>query len=428
MKHSLALLPLMIGIELAHAGEPMNVQVVALADANTNTQVVVNATDLARAELNRAKSQLSEADQAKLRAELDTAQQQLGELSQRIAELSMQLHDTSPRAFAFQYLNAPKRALVGVVFDADETGVKIVALTPNGPAAKAGIQVGDRLVSIDGKAVPKVQGEDRRMAVDAARELFGELEDGQAVKLVVERSGKTLTFTPKAERREPAEWSQLFGGNLRLDALRNFELHNLDELKALSDADGMAQIGKLRELQILQDMPENLAALGPEQKRSIELVIQNNHGANAGKHLEKLHIQDLNSLNLSSLNPELGKYFGTDRGILVLENDPNMFPKLKSGDVIQVIDGQPADSVTDVMRAVSKKSAGEVMTVEVFRDRQRQVISMEAPDRPRMFFHERLPMLEKSQPKPPAPPAAPAPGSPPAKQPMPIPAPKGVST
>lgn len=426
MKRSLALLPLMVAVGLAQANESNTVRVIALADANVD--IALDASAKAKEELAKARSQLSEAEQARLRSELDTAEQQLGDLSRRIAELSMQLHDTSPRAFAFQYLNAPKRALVGVVFDADETGVKIVALTPNGPAAKAGVQVGDRLLSIDGKPVPKVTGDDRRLAVDAARDMFGELEDGQAVTLVVERAGKTLTFSPKAERREPADWAQLFGGKLKLDALRDFEIHNLEGLRALDNAEGLARIDELRQLQILEGMPEKLDALGPEQKRSIELVIQNANGAGAGKQLEKLRIHDLNSLNLSSLNPELGKYFGTDRGILVLENDPSMFPKLKSGDVIQVIDGQPADSVTDVMRAVGKKSAGEVMNVEIFRDRQRQVVSMEAPERPRVFFQEAFPLRDKAQPKPPVPPVAPVPGTPPTKQPMPIPAPKGVST
>lgn len=415
MKTSLALLPLMIAMGLAQAQERTAVQVIALADSTT--ALALEASAKAQAEMAKS-TKLTEAEQTKLRSELDAAQQQLGHLSRRIAELSMQLHDTSPQAFTFQYLNAPKRALIGVVFDADDTGVKIIALTPNGPAAKAGIQVGDRLVSVNGTSVPKVQGSDQRMAVGAAREMFGNLEDGQAVTIVVERAGKTMTFTPKAERREPAEWSQLFGGNVKLDALRDVQIHDLTDLQAL------AELGNSKELQILQGSPETLAELDGAQQRKIEVVIQGGDGKGPGKRLEKLHIQDFRSLNLSSLNPELGKYFGTDRGILVLENDPDMFPKLKSGDVIQVIDGQPADSVTDVMRVIGKKNAGEVMNIEVFRDRQRQVITMEAPESPRMLFREDLSVPHKALPVPPKPPV---PGTPPAKPPMPIPPPKGVS-
>ncbi|AVP97875.1 hypothetical protein C7S18_12005 [Ahniella affigens] len=415
MKQTLALLPLMIAMGLAQAREQDAMQVIALADSAT--AVALEASAKAQADLAKS-SKLTAAEQDKLRSELDAAQEQLGDLSRRIAELSMQLHDTSPRAFAFQYLNAPKRALVGVVFDSDDTGVKIIALTPNGPAAKAGIQVGDRLVSVNGTSVPKVAGGDPRMAVDAAREMFGELEDGQAVTMVVERAGKTMTFVPKAERREPAEWSQLFGGNVKLDALRDIQIHNLADLQALKE------VGKFREMRVLDGMPETMAGIDGAEQRRIELVIQDRDGKGPGKHLEKLHIQDFNSLNLSSLNPELGKYFGTDRGILVLENDPDMFPNLKSGDVIQVIDGQPADSVTDVMRVIGKKNPGEVMNIEIFRNRQRQVISMEAPAGPRMLFRENLQLRDKALPTPPSPPA---PGTPPAKPPMPIPPPKGVS-
>lgn len=415
MNKTLALLPLMIAMGLAHASEPITVDVTAVADSAT--AVALEASAKAQAELARA-NKLTDAEKAKLQSELDAAQQELGDLSRRIAELSVQLHDTSPRAFAFQYLNAPKRALIGVVFDADDTGVKIIALTPNGPAAKAGIQVGDRLISVNGTSVPKVQGGDPRMAVDAARTMFGDLEDGQAVAMVVERAGKTMTFTPKAERRQPAEWSQLFGGNVKLDALRDIQIHDLSNLQALAD------LQELKELKVLEGMPDALASIDGARQSKIEVVIQSPDDKGPGKRLEKLHIQHLNTLNLSSLNPELGKYFGTDRGILVLENDPDMFPKLKAGDVIQVIDGQPADSVTDVMRVIGKKSPGDIMNVEVFRDRQRQVISMEAPKGPRMLFREDLKLRDKALPLPPKPPAE---GMPPAKPPMPIPAPKGVS-
>ncbi|MBK8286507.1 MAG: PDZ domain-containing protein [Ahniella sp.] len=118
-----------------------------------------------------ASAKLSDAERAALRAELEAARKQVSEASKRIAELSMQLNEFSPRAYVFQYLNESRRALIGVVLDADAEGVKVIGLTPNGPAAKAGIQVGDRLISIDKKPVTKVAS-DTAAAVAAARALF----------------------------------------------------------------------------------------------------------------------------------------------------------------------------------------------------------------------------------------------------------------
>jgi hypothetical protein len=110
-------------------------------------------------------------------------------------------------------------------------------------------------------------------------------------------------------------------------------------------------------------------------------------------------------LNLTSLNPELGKYFGADSGVLVLENEGGKLPQLKAGDVIQVIDGQPVDGVPGAMRLLTAKAPGQVLNVEVLRDRKKTVLAIEAPERDELFFRV---------PAPPAPPAAPAPPAPPA--------------
>lgn len=325
------------------------------------------AEGFARAEAHRktASAQLSDAERARLQAELDAARQRLAETSQKIAELSMQLNDFSPNAFAFQYLNAPKRALIGVVLGQDGDRVTIIGLTPNGPAAKAGIAVGDTLLSINGKAVPQSTGDD---AVATARGLFGELEDGEAVTVQVERDGKRLTFTPKAERRAPAEWTQLLSRPLEID---------------------LKQLGELKELRGLEHLPLQIGDAGDGTQRDVQVIIKRERDGNGQgvRHVEKIRVDGGASLNLSTLNPGLGKYFGTDRGILVLEADEKTLPQLRAGDVVQVIDGQPADSVTDVMRAFARKPAGTIVTVEVFRDRQRQVLNVPAPEQ-RMFFFE----------------------------------------
>lgn len=403
MNRRIAALPLVIASSLAFAGDPDHAKHLAQAEierAHAAADQARAMADEARAQADAARA-LSDEERAKLRAELDQSREQLAETSKRIAELSMKLNDFSPHSYAFQYLNAPKRALVGVVLGVDGDQVSIVGLTPNGPAAKAGILVGDRLVAIDGKAVPKGQGD---AAVATARNLFGDLEDGQSVAIDVQREGKTLRFTPKAERRAPAEWNQLFGRPLELDLKR---------------------LGDLKELRILEGMPETLAPLGDLGERNVQVIIEREgDGPGAGiKRVEKLRINGHGNLNLSSLNPELGKYFGADRGILVLEADANTLPQLKSGDVIQVIDGQPADSVTDVMRLIARKPKGEFITIEIVRERQRQVLNVPAPE-PRMFFFDDHPHgTPKARPMP-AP--APTPNAPTPRAPTPIPPPKGL--
>ncbi len=399
MKTTLAALPLMVAAGLVGAAEPDRIQMIAIAQADA--QEAFEAHTRAKAD---AAANLSEADRARLRAELDAARKQISEAGKRIAELSMQLNETSPHAFAFQYLNEPRRALIGVVLDADAQGVKVVGLTPNGPAAKAGIQVGDRLVSIDNKPVAK-NASDNFAAVTQARGLFGELEDGQSIPIQVERAGKTLSFAPKAERRAPLEWTQMLGGPLELN------LKGLDGLKNLG---GLELHGKEFEI------AESLAG-----DHNVEVIIKRDgEGPRMNQqHIEMMRFDQGVNLNLSTINPELGKYFGAERGVLVLETNDKTLPMLRVGDVIQVIDGQPADSVTDVVRAMARKEKGELMTIEVIRNHQRQVLNVPAPEHQQFFLQGEFLDTPKAAPAP-LPNPAPAPA---AKAPAPIPAPKGMS-
>ncbi|MBK8286508.1 MAG: hypothetical protein IPK97_17480, partial [Ahniella sp.] len=180
----------------------------------------------------------------------------------------------------------------------------------------------------------------------------GELEDGQTVPIQVERAGKTLSFTPKAERRAPAEWTQLLGESLELPL------------------QGLGQLGNLGNLAL---QTEELAiSEAPAGDRKVQVIIKREDDGPGTKerHIEMMRLDSGATLNLSTINPDLGKYFGAERGILVLETNEKTLPQLRAGDVIQVIDGLPADSVTDVVRAMARKSKGTLITIEVIRDRQ----------------------------------------------------------
>ncbi|MCB1366407.1 MAG: Do family serine endopeptidase [Rhodobacteraceae bacterium] len=72
----------------------------------------------------------------------------------------------------------------------------LVADVPPGPAADAGMQAGDVIVTFDGKHVP-----DTRELV----RMVGEAEVGKSVRVVVFRDGKTVTLKVMLGRREDAE-------------------------------------------------------------------------------------------------------------------------------------------------------------------------------------------------------------------------------
>jgi hypothetical protein len=106
-------------------------------------------------------------------------------------------------------------------------------------------------------------------------------------------------------------------------------------------------------------------------------------------------------LNMAELNPQLGRYFGTSSGVLVLS--PNKgFANLQPGDVITKVDGKTVVNSRDVLKSMRGKKEGEKINLNILRDRKALTISVTAPKPPAMDI-----------PPPPPPPAPQAPPKPP---------------
>lgn len=116
-------------------------------------------------------------------------------------------------------------------------------------------------------------------------------------------------------------------------------------------------------------------------------------------------------LNITELNPQLGRYFGTSSGVLVL-NPHQGFAQLQPGDVITKIEGKAVSNSRDVMINIRGKKEGEKINLEILRDRKTQSLTVIAP-KPRSMNAPKPPRPPRPpiQPMtpPPAPPAPPAP-------------------
>src|SRR5262249_60300029 len=84
-------------------------------------------------------------------------------------------------------------------------------------------------------------------------------------------------------------------------------------------------------------------------------------------------------LELVGMNKELGEYFGTDRGLLVVRGPPGTKLKLKAGDVILKIGGQPAESPTQAVRALRSYGPRKPLTLEVLRHQRAQKLKLGPP-------------------------------------------------
>ena len=316
------------------------------------------AAQTARAGAEAARTQ-AESARADAQRELEQMRGQMRELSRKMADLSMKMGDVGPRAYAFRYLGDPDRGMIGLVLAPDKHGLRVDAVTPGGPADKAGVHDGDVLTAIDGK---KLAGED-------AGDALHDLKIGQGVKLSILHDGKSREVALKAERREPFVFSDAFGkgGLLPPDFDHRIQVKVRD---AMRHADG-----GMREF-----------------------------------HLKTPWW----GLNLATLNPDLGGYFGTDKGVLVLSADTDAYKGLKSGDVLQDVGGHAVNRPEDALRLLSDAPAGSEVKLQVLRQRKPLTLSIKTPEFKGIF-------MPPPPPAPPAPPAMPAPPVPPTPAALPTP-------
>jgi predicted metalloprotease with PDZ domain len=284
---------------------------------------------------------------AQKRAELERAERELNEARRKVIALRRELGERGPRGERRELrgITAGKRATIGVVLGEAGDGVEVRAVTPGGGADKAGLKAGDRILAINGTDLAAaVKASSGKSPVKVARDLVGRPADGEAVRLTISRDGKREDIVATAQKRSEFAWSS----NGEMPAMLAERLR-----EGLADSD--------------VDILVERAARWRER---------------AGRRAMMFH-EDGRDLRLAPLNPELGRYFGTDRGVLVIQQKNARFAPLATGDVITSIGGERVETPIDVMRALRRHEPGSAVNVEVVRDRQRQVLVMTVPERRR---------------------------------------------
>jgi S1-C subfamily serine protease len=215
---------------------------------------------------------------------------------------------------------------LGVVVEPVEEGVRVVAVTPGGPAEEAGIQSGDVITRIDG--LDLTGGSEAPHAVLVER--VDELQEGDTPTLDYLREGVARTTTVTVR---PLEGAHFWGGDFH-------RFPRLQEDQAWSRA------GSPR-------------WFFPHGWLDMELV---------------------------SLNPDLAEYFGTDEGVLVVRAPQGAEVDLKGGDVIISIDNRVVKSPTHAIRILSSYEPEERMTLEIVRRGRRETIEAIVPEHRATYF------------------------------------------
>ena len=114
-------------------------------------------------------------------------------------------------------------------------------------------------------------------------------------------------------------------------------------------------------------------------------------------------LEDWSDAELVTVTPGLGRYFGTDKGVLVARAPEDSTLGLQDGDVIVAIGGREPQNGPHAMRILRSYQPGEAVELRILRDRKAQSLKATVPER--NFGH---PSVLPVPPSPPVPPRVPA--------------------
>ncbi|MBU8976670.1 MULTISPECIES: PDZ domain-containing protein [unclassified Lysobacter] len=316
-----------------------------------------------------AQTSKSDADKAR---ELENARTELNRAAQRYAELSRENIKFDRVQFEREFEKRfARQPVLGVVLSPEpKAGVRIAAVTPDSAAAKAGLRSGDVLTAINGKNLDQKDADAR---LEQARAQLRTLDVKSPIALAYTRDGRAAT----------ARATPQIG----------------DRLLVTRDADG-------------NPLARPMAIVAPQVRNEL-IRLDCDPGDDDCRLPALTEAFRWNGLNLATVDAQLGRYFGTDRGVLVLSTGPEL-AGLQAGDVIQRIDNKPVNSPREAMAALRGKPADSRVGVTYLRDRKSATTQITVPKTAMLRIpRPPVPPLPPAAPKPPAVPAVPALPAPP---------------
>jgi C-terminal processing protease CtpA/Prc len=276
--------------------------------------------DKARAEMERA------------RQEVEKARVELQKATRDLARSMAKVERDNPRVQYFEYMTNPDRAVLGVLIPDDvengeKRGVRLLAVTPGSGADKAGLKAGDLLTSLNGESLA---ADGARSPQKRMKEQMRRLKAGDEVKVEYERDGKLTRATVKAGAPDP-------------------------EL-------ALAPLPMLEEW-----FGEPGHAPAPPMPPMPPMAMYQFRGT------------AIRGLELAKLDEDLGSYFKTTEGVLVVKAPRNGDLMLKSGDVILKIDGHAVSEPVTVLDKLRSRGQPQDVKLEILRQGRKQELRGRIP-------------------------------------------------
>lgn len=270
----------------------------------------------------------SNADTEKAEMAMRRAEKAMAVAAQRMAELSIR---RLPSNIDVRTMVRGKRGpVLGVTIGAYDDkgpveGVAILGVSPGGAAEESGLQAGDVITALNDESLMADSSKEAdRILID----FMEGVEEGDVLDVEILRDGRTRNVELRPRSMAPGTFAfNLDSGEIAVPRVQM--------------APGVGDVNRY-------------------------VWISESGG--------------FGDMELVKLSEDLGSYFGTNEGLLVVRAPENEALQLKDGDVIQNIDGREPNSASHAIRILGSYESGETVKIEIMRNQRKQTISVEVPD------------------------------------------------
>jgi len=365
----------------------------ALAEAGKSQAAAAKSVEKAREQLHLASEEreratertieardLQQAKMAAMREELNRTHQHLRESSRAVARVNRDLARArvaaAPNSFV---IHTGDRPVLGVILgETSDVGVEVLGVSPDGPAERAGVKAGDVIVSLGGRVLAAVdETGNTRKGLNIA---LTDIKADEPVIVSVERGNDMLDLTVVPEVREPLSWQSV----IRFPSAPTAPTHAGDtvmiERIVVPDIDTEALTEQIEQMRVeIEERRVFIESRGdaPQFERHYEFQFDDLsdmgdfalHDTNAW-----FGMPLASGLRLAEIDPALGEYFKTDRGVLVLKAKEDNALMLKSGDVVLSLHGTDVNSPAEFMRALRDFEPGDELVIDIKRNRKSKTL------------------------------------------------------
>jgi len=272
----------------------------------------------------------AEARKAEYSERLREAEERMEEAARQIAEIT---RERLPKMeFIERRMEFSNRPRIGITIESDSDsgaveGVEVGGVSPGSAADESGLRAGDLITAVNGESMSAEScDEANKLLLD----FMQGVEEGDKLKVDYLRNGNSgsVELAPKVVEMHAFSWAP-DGEDFHIESIP-----------------GVPHI--MKELKIERGFPFIGSAWG-----RMELV---------------------------ELSEGLGRYFGTDSGLLVVNAPEADGVDLQDGDVIQSIDDREPKDVRHAMRILGSYQSGETLKLGIMRDKKKRTLDVVVPE------------------------------------------------